>query len=271
MFRFIPVIIAYIFVNEYALTKKISFGLFFSIGLVLIIVFPLGGAARNFIAATYLFLLFPIFRKAQYHNILLLIMFVGLLIIFPTLNQYRNSSFETVDFKVYFGDFDSADYDAYQMMLNCIKYFENEGFILTQVVSGILLFYIPRSIWPNKPLSSGILIGDYFQTRGINNELFNNLSTPILGEFYLDFGISGIVLASVVLFLLFYILTKKYNKSNRWQCVYAIVFSYIFYVSRGALMSTFPKCVGALLGFFFIDFIIFMLRIEKERRSYKFI
>ncbi len=52
---------------------------------------------------------------------------------------------------------------------------------------GTLLFWMPRSVWPDKPLDTGVMLAEYKEYG------FTNLSSPLWGEFFIDFGWVGLV------------------------------------------------------------------------------
>ena len=263
--RFIPTFVAYIFIHNSVNKRKIDLITILSILLVIIMVFPFGGGARNYVAATYLFLFYPIFKKVKYNNFLLLLMTLGLLVFFSTIDAFRRTNFSFNNLHLKIGVFDTADYDAYQMFLNSIEYVSENGIFFGMQIVGSLLFFIPRNLWVKKPLSSGILLANYFKTRGTNYELYNNLSCPILGEFYLDFGCVGIALGAIIIGLLFGLIESK-SKSFLGDCIKAALLSFLIYVSRGSLMSTVSKLVACIFAILLIYFLI-----KLFERKHKFI
>ena len=85
-------------------------------------------------------------------------------------------------------------YDAFSNILVSIDYIYNHGIRYgMQLVAG-LLFFIPRSIWNNKPMSGGLEIGNYlidnYQTGA------TNLAMPLVGEAIMNFGYLGIIILS---------------------------------------------------------------------------
>ena len=58
---------------------------------------------------------------------------------------------------------------------------------------GAMLFFIPRSIWPSKPIGSGATIAIY------QRQSFKNISCPIIGEAIINFGIIGVIIFAVAI------------------------------------------------------------------------
>lgn len=80
-----------------------------------------------------------------------------------------------------------GDYDAFQQIVNMRVYTEHEGLAYGRQLLGSVAFWVPRSVWPDKPQDSGVLIGEY------QNYANTNLSFPLWAEGYLNLGIVGLV------------------------------------------------------------------------------
>lgn len=123
----------------------------------------------------------------------MLVLPVFLVSVFPILGVTRNA--ESLDrgfqseanYLLINGLAQSPDFDAFQMEVNAQKYVEDNGHALGRQLVGSAVIYIPRQSWPDKPLASGILVGRWF---GFGNV---NLSMPLPAEFWIDFGLLGVV------------------------------------------------------------------------------
>jgi len=78
------------------------------------------------------------------------------------------------------GDFDSAQQVAWG-----VKISHDSGFEFGQQILGATLFYVPRSVWTEKPVDTGILLA---RKAGYSN---TSLSAPLWIEGYIDFGLIG--------------------------------------------------------------------------------
>ncbi|MFI8965429.1 hypothetical protein ACIGO8_25325 [Streptomyces sp. NPDC053493] len=80
----------------------------------------------------------------------------------------------------------SMDYDAFQQTQTGIDYVRDHG-ISPASVLGVPLFAVPRSMWPDKPEATGIVLAQY---AGYD---FQNLSAPLWIESYLWGGVPAVV------------------------------------------------------------------------------
>lgn len=85
-----------------------------------------------------------------------------------------------------------GDYDAFQQLANIVTYTHAHGGDPLQIV-GPFLFFVPRSVWPGKPLDTGVVIGESFDLD------FVNLSAPLPGELYIALGFPAVILGGLAL------------------------------------------------------------------------
>ena len=91
------------------------------------------------------------------------------------------------------------DFDAYEMLACAVLYVDKLGVSYGYNIAGGLLFFVPRSIWPSKPIGSGSMIMlDYFGRLNPYGA-FTNVSCPLVAEGYLAGGIIGVVLVAILL------------------------------------------------------------------------
>ena len=69
------------------------------------------------------------------------------------------------------------------------KYVEEFGISWGNQLLGAILFFVPRSIWPSKPLGTG-----HTAIVALDQHYFSNVSAPLIAEGYVNFGIVGVVL-----------------------------------------------------------------------------
>ena len=89
---------------------------------------------------------------------------------------------------------DKGDYDSFPQVRAAAEYVGANGHTLGRQIEGVLLFWVPRQAWPDKPLDTGILLA-----RFEGNSLNSNLSAPLWAESYLDFGLPGVLAIFVAL------------------------------------------------------------------------
>lgn len=100
-------------------------------------------------------------------------------------------------------------------------------------------FFVPRAIWPSKPEGSGFLLADKAYLT------FNNISMPLVSEFYLDFSYIGIFIGMFLLGVFYRFLDKKVSKigpiDNQKKIILIIAYTEFcclqFYLLRGNLLA----------------------------------
>jgi hypothetical protein len=81
----------------------------------------------------------------------------------------------------------TKDYDQSTMTGNGVWFVENAGHTAGRQLLGAVLFWVPRTLWPSKPVDTGTLIGIAMQDRNVS------LSGPLWLEFWIDFGYPGLI------------------------------------------------------------------------------
>lgn len=221
---------------------------------------------RNALGPIYLTLFF-IFFKEHFNNFkILLFLILVLSIIFPFSQAFTHNRslvvgdlFETFVNRLKTMDVKQAltslDYDAWSNFMAAIKYSEIESITYGRQLVGAVLFFVPRSFWPNKPVGSGHFVAEnMLMTR--YSFWFTNISMPFPAEGYINFGILGIILFAFILALVSKI-TDKWYKYNDLRLFFSLyVCFHMIFMLRGDLMSSFAYLVGNLLAIFFVPLIL---------------
>lgn len=171
------------------------------------------------------------------------LLLIGLFFIFPLLEVFRDFSFEKLSSFSFFEYQNGGSFDAFQMFLRALDLGSvnfGYGFL------GAVLFFIPRSIWPSKPITSGIEISQLAQLR------LENVSMPIIGELYLNFWYLGILFGAPVLALLLKKIDTLYLKfkcSNLslGHLVYFQLAGLVIYNMRGGILSSFAYTISIMI------------------------
>lgn len=240
--RPIPMVILFYYIQ---LSKKNYFVLILLFSLAILTCFPLG-MPRFAAASMYIPLLIlglPLFRK---QNVFVLSIIFGLLILFPFLNNFRNlSSDQELIFGLDLKMFEEGHFDSYQNFALIVS----EDYITWGYqLLGVLFFWVPRSVWPTKPIGSGSLLAEEL---GLS---FSNISANFFAEGYINFGYFGIIL--FLIFLAFFTarLDKLYwhfaSKENKsfFKVIYYILLGMLFFILRGDLLSSVAYTVGFVLA-----------------------
>lgn len=215
---------------------------------VAICLFPTS-LARYMMVVVYGSILVTCFKPLKKGSLFFWGLILAFLIAFPALNVFRYAElgavniFETIAniFKNFYEGYLEGHYDAYSMLCSIIKYIDLHGITFGKQLLGCILFFVPRAIWPTKPIGSGAMVAEEL------GYSFANLSCPLIAEFVINFGYIGVVIGSV----LFAVIARKsddlYTSSKRGmflECFYPVGVMFLFFILRGDLMSSFSYFVA---------------------------
>jgi hypothetical protein len=135
-----------------------------------------------------------------------------------------------------------GDFDSFAMFTLGRSALEN-GLSLypLQQVLGVLFFWVPRSLWAEKPLDSAVVIAQF---SGFD---FQNLSAPWVLELLLNGGISLLFLGACLLPFIFSKIDFSSNDSSRDSIRYFVLSGSMFILLRGSLLQAFGVVAYALL------------------------
>lgn len=222
-------------------------------------------SSRYWFGTVCLSLLF-IFLKWKLHTqtiIIFSLMFL-LLIVFPYADVFRNSvnfDVEVENFSTTFTE--NGDFDAFQQVLNIQTYTDRYGFTNGNQLLGSFLFFIPRDIWPEKPIGTGATSAEAL---GYN---FTNVSAPLWVEFYVNFGLIGVM----CLFILYgwasgklqkiYVKHKE-NKIVSFYTVFVPIYAaYQLFLLRGDLLSSWANLAPVIF------FVLIGIKPKLLKKRYK--
>uniref|UniRef100_UPI0025E17544 O-antigen polysaccharide polymerase Wzy n=1 Tax=uncultured Chryseobacterium sp. TaxID=259322 RepID=UPI0025E17544 len=207
------------------------------------------GIARFYAAAIYLPLLLIVFDFFKRKNVFSASLILGLLFVFPTLNYFRDfSKLSSVKFGLDFKMFNSGHFDSFQ---NFSLILSHSDVTWGRQLLGVIFFWVPRAVWPSKPEGSGSYLANQLRFS------FDNISANFFAEGYINFGIFGIFLFTVLISYVTAYCDKIYwtqfhNKRNFIKIAYFITLGMFFFMLRGDLLSSFAFTMGFLLSFYTI-------------------
>ena len=268
---------------QYLKTKKLitvntliaAVSILILLGIILFLKNPLT-EKRNALGPIYITLIYLFYPKLINSNEkFFLFMFLSMVIVFPlisslthikaSLNEIITNPEVVIKSYAIFGDFSKAfnslHYDAYPNFLATIEYVEKQGFSLGIGLLGALLFFVPRSIWLSKPISTGEQVGDYLIAQySFGDGFFNNLSNPLVSEAYFNFGIIGIVLFPIMLSAL---MIKLYswliNKDILKQVISFYFAVHLIFFLRGDLANGVAYFIGPFVGTYIVPKLVIKL------------
>jgi hypothetical protein len=104
----------------------------------------------------------------------------GMFVIFPLADAFRFSRQAELKAANPIQSLLSNDFDSFVQLMNGYLVGAREGIVPLKQLSGVFLFWVPRTVWAQKPVDTAQHIAD---GRGY---LFTNLSSPLWIEFYLN-------------------------------------------------------------------------------------
>jgi hypothetical protein len=106
----------------------------------------------------------------------------GMFVIFPLADAFRFSRDAELKATNPIQALLSNDFDSFAQMMNGYLVGARDGIVPGKQFSGVLLFWVPRSLWAHKPIDTAVYIAE---GRGYS---YTNLSGPLWIEFYLNGG-----------------------------------------------------------------------------------
>jgi hypothetical protein len=206
---------------------------------------------RSYIGFCAIFIIYFFYHKKFSSGKFLFFILFGLFVIFPFLNLFRYGFQTAVEWpsfnELMFEQLTELHFDAYSNIIATFHYCQLHGLSLGYQMLGVLFFFIPRSLWVNKPLSSGEAVGDYISS--LRSIKFTNISNPIVSEFYINFGIYGVI-GGAILFAI--IINKLDSRVKMARYAYSLFAGYLFIIYRGDLMSAFAYCFGTYIAMVYV-------------------
>jgi hypothetical protein len=234
--------------------SKISLFWLISILVIAIITnFPTG-IPRYMAGSFYIGVLLNWKRVFKYNYIPIVIAFFALCFLFPAFAATRNSEFDiskSANFVLNpaVDGYTSGNFDSYVMVSESIKYIDNHSITWGNQLFGSLFFFIPRSIWVNKPTGSGDTIAK------AHNYVFANVGCPYIAEGIINWGRLGGFLFIAALSCLIYRydffywnMIKNNFVNNFWVLMYPVSMGFLVFILRGDLLSSLSYYIGIIVG-----------------------
>lgn len=167
--------------------------------------------------------------------------FLGLLFVFPLADAFRREGQVEAGRSGFFGEYvGNPDYDSFWQIANAYAYWRDGLVEPLRQYLGSALFWVPRSVWGDKPTDTGILLADY---RGYS---FDNLSAPLWAEALVNGGLVALLVTFLIAGFAMGRLDHKVAPALRtggvWLLVGAVFPVYTMILLRGSLL----QATGAL-------------------------
>ncbi|HZP83941.1 MAG TPA: hypothetical protein VFB21_20040 [Chthonomonadaceae bacterium] len=253
--RALPVAALSLLVLTFSSRRKGYYSSILVIGIcALLINFPTSTARFWFGALAFGFTGITLRKRFRISSLWIPILFYfSCLVIMPVLDISRKKT-QFADLKItqyrtrsYISLLLGGDFDGTQMFTNTIKYInEGPGIAYGRQLFGVIFFFVPRTIWEDKPVGSGKLIAKYYH---IPNK---NLSNTLPAEGYLNFGSVGVVIFAAAFAFVLCRLDISYwqrsaqtgEKVSLLSLTYPFLVGFVIFIMRGDLLSSFSYTMG---------------------------
>ena len=218
-------------------------GLILAIGINLVSNFPLA-IARYYMLALGVVVGLTALRSLALatHRVVKVLIPLALFFVFPTLGQFNRHteiqwSFHDISLAEYLSH---GDLDGFQSLMNVAKAVSIEGFSFGHGFLTVLLFFVPRSLWPSKAEPTGSLAAEYAHYS------FFNISMPFPGELYFNGGYLLVFFGMILIgFAIMYLDKKIFSGGSLTEfAILLAAFSPI--LLRGSLLSTVSAFASSL-------------------------
>src|SRR5690606_27299975 len=129
-----------------------------------------------------------------------------------------------------------GDYDSFAEISNAVAYVSDQGIEFGRQTLGAAFVWVPRLIWPDKPLSTSSLVAENM------GYTFLNVSSPLWGELLVDFGAVGLVVGFVLLGWIFARWddrqVESYKRGGYASIAATVLPFYFLIILRGSLLSS---------------------------------
>ena len=233
---------------------------------------------RNALGPIYITLIFLFVPKVLNTNIKTVsFLFFSMIVVFPLmailthsdatiLEIYRNPSILIAQMK---GGgvtkaFATLNYDAFANIGASIDYIHKFGFSYGYQLLGGLLFFLPRSLWVSKPISSGELIGEHLvHDFGFG---FTNLSNSFVSESFINFGVIGVLITPLILAFILIKMIGWLSSESYLKKTMAFYFSiHLIFLLRGDFTNGFSYYISPLIAVLAIPKLIELIILELSR------
>jgi O-antigen ligase len=157
-----------------------------TVALTVLVSSPFGNS-RYWFGTVLLGTLFSLrrFQSRSGRRFLLTVILAFLIVVFPYSDYFRRPDANLVQRPIKYWFVNKLDYDASSQITNGIQMHDQAPEIGGYQLVGAAAFFVPRPIWPDKPMATGTTIAEY---KGFQ---FTRMSAPLWVEGYVDFGLIG--------------------------------------------------------------------------------
>lgn len=253
-----PAIICAIFLLQKQKNIYINAAIFILFLITLCSNFPTS-TTRYWMGTIFLGLFIIKFINNKKSRIMDFIILMSILVIFPIMYIFKTKNIYDFIINKYeindtINSFNTIDFDAFTLIARSIRYVRENGITWGEQLINVVLFFIPRNLWVDKPITTNVLIA------GSQNQAFTNLSCPLPAEGYVNFGIIGIILYAYLYAKINRYIDNLYwndnhiNINNTILCIiYPFLCPITIYINRGPLQPSFIQTIALMMPLILIS------------------
>jgi oligosaccharide repeat unit polymerase len=229
-------VISNYFYFKYSKSRNSILLFILSLIMMLIIVNPLN-IPRYLLVTFYLPLLLIISNPYKYRPWFKISFVFAVLVVFPLMGVIR-TGFDLSNLDILFTVLSTGSFDSHSMLVQGVEYYFVNNFSFGYQLLGSIFFFVPRFIWPTKPVGTGEFLGIE------EGFYFTNVSYPFIGEGFANFGFLGVIIFAFFLaivhkkFDLYFWSKSKFN-FDITSLFYLCFIGLTFFMMRGDFLSSF--------------------------------
>lgn len=160
-----------------------------------------------------------------------------------------------------------VDFDGFKQTVDTWIYTLSEGYRFGENFLGAALFFVPRGLWPGKPIDSGYLVST---SLGYS---YNNVANTLPSEGFISFGYLG---ALGVMALFGWFVSRTEYRSRLVQesrtlfpdpVLNSLLMGFVTIVLRGSLNGVVPMFASGFLAYFLIIYVHWRRQNRKDGRG----
>ena len=192
-----------------------------------------------------------------------MLILIGLVLVFPILDFFRYYDPDTglENIVLSFEWINAGHFDSFQNFASLVYL---DLVLMPEQWLGVLLFFVPRALWPEKPIHSGAVIA--------NEEMLSmeNIAMNLIGEGFIFGGVLGVIILAIIFGLFTGWCDRRIRGitllDSKFCVVYVLLCTTVFFFFRGSLMSAYAYLFGAcVLAVFFL----YLARVTFRNHSIK--
>jgi len=174
----------------------------------------------------------------------------ALVFVFPLADAFRT---DNVGFKTTANPLEaltSPDFDSWNQITNTIYCVDRDGLQIGSQAAGVVLFWLPRSVWPEKPQDTGVFVAKCMDYS------FQNLSAPLWAELYINGAWVGVVLGMGLVGYLTRLqdrrIARQFDLAGFTGPIWNILPFYAIILLRGSLLQAMAWLAVILIACLFV-------------------